>query len=34
MSYTIVGDVCEGVHDCIAVCPVDCIGYGQGSNAK
>ena len=24
-SYTIVSDVCAGIADCVAVCPVDCI---------
>jgi hypothetical protein len=23
MSYTIVADVCEGIHDCIPVCPIE-----------
>ena len=25
MSYTIVSDVCEGVGDCIPLCPEECI---------
>ena len=27
MSYTIVSETCEGVSDCIPVCPVDCIKW-------
>ncbi len=34
MSYTIVADVCEGLHDCIPSCPADCISKGHGTNAK
>ena len=35
MSYTIVSDVCEGVADCIPVCPVECIHWAQAkTNAK
>jgi len=35
MSYTIVADVCEGVADCIPVCPVECIHWAEGkTNAK
>lgn len=30
MSYTIVSDVCEGVGDCVAVCPVECISWSEG----
>src|SRR5262245_46510623 len=29
-SYTIVADVCEGIADCIPVCPVECIHWAQG----
>jgi tetratricopeptide (TPR) repeat protein len=34
MSYTIVADVCEGIHDCVPCCPVECIHHGEGTNAK
>jgi NAD-dependent dihydropyrimidine dehydrogenase PreA subunit len=35
MSYTIVSDVCEGVGDCVPVCPVECIHWAEGkTNAK
>ncbi len=34
MSYTIVADVCEGLHDCVPCCPADCISQGQGTNGK
>lgn len=35
MSYTIVGDICEGIGDCIAVCPEECIHWaGSKVNAK
>jgi NAD-dependent dihydropyrimidine dehydrogenase PreA subunit len=30
MSYTIVADVCEGIGDCIPVCPVECIHWADG----
>jgi NAD-dependent dihydropyrimidine dehydrogenase PreA subunit len=30
MSYTIVADVCEGIGDCIPVCPVECIHWVEG----
>ncbi|MDZ4837558.1 MAG: 4Fe-4S dicluster domain-containing protein [Candidatus Melainabacteria bacterium] len=34
-AYTIVSDVCEGIGDCIAVCPVECISWAEGkTNAK
>jgi tetratricopeptide (TPR) repeat protein/NAD-dependent dihydropyrimidine dehydrogenase PreA subunit len=34
MSYTIVADVCEGIHDCVPCCPVECIHHGEGTNGK
>lgn len=35
MSYTIVTDICEGIADCIAICPAECIGWGRDQpNAK
>jgi len=35
MSYTIVADICEGIADCIPVCPVECINWASSkSNAK
>jgi hypothetical protein len=34
MSYTIVADVCEGLHDCVLCCPVEFISHGRGVNAK
>jgi NAD-dependent dihydropyrimidine dehydrogenase PreA subunit len=35
MSYTIVSDICEGVGDCIPVCPVACILWAEGkTNTK
>jgi NAD-dependent dihydropyrimidine dehydrogenase PreA subunit len=35
MSYTIVADLCEGVGDCIPVCPVECIHWAEGkTNTK
>jgi NAD-dependent dihydropyrimidine dehydrogenase PreA subunit len=35
MSYTVVTDVCEGIADCIPVCPVECMHWAEGqSNAK
>ncbi len=27
MPYTILTDVCEGIADCIPVCPVECIEF-------
>ena len=30
MSYTIVTDLCEGIADCIPVCPVECIHWAEG----
>jgi NAD-dependent dihydropyrimidine dehydrogenase PreA subunit len=29
-SFTIVADACEGVADCIPVCPVECIHWADG----
>lgn len=35
MSYTVVTDVCEGIADCIPVCPVECMYWADGkTNAK
>ncbi len=35
MAYTIVADVCEGIADCIPVCPVECIHWAEAkTNAK
>jgi NAD-dependent dihydropyrimidine dehydrogenase PreA subunit len=35
MSYTIVSDICEGVGDCVPVCPMECIQWVEGkTNAK
>src|ERR1700730_2307726 len=35
MSYTVVTDVCEGIADCIPVCPVECMHWAEGQrNAK
>jgi NAD-dependent dihydropyrimidine dehydrogenase PreA subunit len=35
MSYTIVSDICEGIGDCIAVCPEECIHWAEECrNAK
>ena len=35
MSYTIVSDVCEGVADCIPICPEECIHWAESKiNAK
>jgi NAD-dependent dihydropyrimidine dehydrogenase PreA subunit len=34
-SYTIVTDVCEGIGDCVMVCPEECIHWAQDrTNAK
>jgi NAD-dependent dihydropyrimidine dehydrogenase PreA subunit len=30
LSYTIVAHTCEGLGDCIAVCPVECIHWVEG----
>jgi NAD-dependent dihydropyrimidine dehydrogenase PreA subunit len=34
VSYTIDVNVCEGIADCIPVCPTECISWGAGVNAK
>lgn len=35
MAYTINRDVCEGIGDCLAVCPTECIAWVEGAvNAK
>jgi NAD-dependent dihydropyrimidine dehydrogenase PreA subunit len=35
MAYTIVADLCEGIADCIPVCPVECIHWAEGkTNTK
>jgi NAD-dependent dihydropyrimidine dehydrogenase PreA subunit len=34
VSYTVVSDVCEGIADCIPVCPTECIHWGDGPNVK
>jgi NAD-dependent dihydropyrimidine dehydrogenase PreA subunit len=35
MAFTIVSDVCEGVGDCLPICPVECIDWAVGkTNAK
>ncbi|MDX1918252.1 MAG: 4Fe-4S dicluster domain-containing protein [Candidatus Caenarcaniphilales bacterium] len=35
MPYTIVTDICEGIADCIPVCPVECIDLVEDKpNAK
>jgi NAD-dependent dihydropyrimidine dehydrogenase PreA subunit len=35
MAYTIARDVCEGIGDCLAVCPTECISWVAGAtNAK
>jgi NAD-dependent dihydropyrimidine dehydrogenase PreA subunit len=35
MPYTIYADVCEGIADCIPVCPVECIEFvEEPKNAK
>src|ERR1700721_2181549 len=34
MSYTIVSDICEGIADCIPVCPVECIHWTEKTNEK
>ena len=34
-SFTIVADTCEGIADCISVCPAECIHWAEGRrNAK
>jgi len=35
VPYTVARDVCEGIHDCVAVCPTECIvPAGARVNAK
>lgn len=35
MSFTVVTDICEGIADCIAACPTECIHWAEGKvNAK
>jgi NAD-dependent dihydropyrimidine dehydrogenase PreA subunit len=34
MPHTIVTEVCEGVADCVAACPVACIHPGPGKNSQ
>ncbi len=34
MPHSISTDVCEGIADCLAACPVGCIKYGNGKNEK
>jgi ferredoxin len=35
MACTIARDVCEGIDDCLTVCPTECIRPGEGPpNAK
>jgi NAD-dependent dihydropyrimidine dehydrogenase PreA subunit len=35
VAYTIDRDVCEGIGDCVAVCPTECIAWVDGAvNAK
>ena len=34
MAHSIVTDICEGVADCVAACPVACIDQGPGKNFK
>lgn len=34
MAYTIISNVCEGVAECVPVCPVACIEQGHGANKK
>jgi NAD-dependent dihydropyrimidine dehydrogenase PreA subunit len=29
MSFTVVSDVCEGIADCIPVCPTECIHWAE-----
>jgi NAD-dependent dihydropyrimidine dehydrogenase PreA subunit len=33
-SYTVVADVCEGVGDCIPICPTECIHWADEPNAR
>jgi NAD-dependent dihydropyrimidine dehydrogenase PreA subunit len=34
MSYTIVSDICEGIGDCIPLCPEECIHWADKINKK
>ncbi|MDX2254084.1 MAG: 4Fe-4S dicluster domain-containing protein [Pseudanabaenaceae cyanobacterium bins.39] len=34
MAYTIISNICEGISDCVPVCPVACIEQGTGLNLK
>lgn len=34
MPHTIVTDICEGIGDCVAACPVACIHPADSKNAK
>ncbi|PZU97655.1 MAG: ferredoxin [Pseudanabaena sp.] len=34
MAYTIISNTCEGIAECVPVCPVGCIEQGQGINQK
>ena len=34
MPHSIVGEVCEGIADCVQACPVACIHKGEGKNKK
>jgi NAD-dependent dihydropyrimidine dehydrogenase PreA subunit len=34
VAYTIAADVCEGIADCLPLCPAECIHWGEGRNAK
>ena len=34
MAHSIVTNTCEGIADCVGVCPVACIHEGPGKNSK
>jgi NAD-dependent dihydropyrimidine dehydrogenase PreA subunit len=34
MAHSIVTEVCQGVADCVAACPVACIDQGPGKNGQ
>lgn len=34
MPHTIITETCEGIADCVDVCPVACIHEGPGKNIK
>jgi NAD-dependent dihydropyrimidine dehydrogenase PreA subunit len=34
MPHTIVTEICQGVADCVAACPVACIHEGPGKNIQ